>query len=157
MYLSYPVKFTNIQRSGRNCIIDWQEMKIGNNLQMLCVSHWIVDKKIVTLCAIFSNAFETGDKPSYELFMAYLSDTHMRHSARLVNYHGVDIYGHWSLTESNIFQTGPGHVSHLKVWMYRTISNIRRTKSQNLNDSCLVMQLSLPNPLKSGVKSRMKM
>ena len=35
---------------------------------------------------------------------------------------------------------------------YRKISNIRRTKSQNLNDSRLVLQLSLPNLLKPGVK-----
>ena len=35
-------------------------------------------------------------------------------------------------------------------------SNIRHTKSQNLNVSCLILQLSLPNPLKSGVVSRMK-
>ena len=50
------------------------------------------------------------------------------------------------------------------VWMlqdltndYRKISNIRRTKSQNLNVSQLVLQLSLLNPMKPGVKSRMKM
>ena len=41
--------------------------------------------------------------------------------------------------------------------MYRKISDIRRTKSQNLNVSRLVLQLSLPNPMKPGVKSRMKM
>ena len=41
--------------------------------------------------------------------------------------------------------------------MYREISNISHTKSQNLNDYCPVLQLSLPNPLKPGVKSRMKM
>ena len=40
---------------------------------------------------------------------------------------------------------------------YRKISNIRRTKSQNLNDSHLVLKSSLPNPLKPCVKSRMKM
>ena len=40
---------------------------------------------------------------------------------------------------------------------YRKVSNIRCTKSQNLNDSRLVLQLALPNPLKPGVKSRMKM
>ena len=40
---------------------------------------------------------------------------------------------------------------------YRQISNISRTKSQNLNDSSLVLQLPLPNPLKPCVKSRMKM
>ena len=42
--------------------------------------------------------------------------------------------------------------------IYRKISNISRTKSQNLNVSCLVFKLSLPHPLKQpGVKSRMKM
>ena len=39
---------------------------------------------------------------------------------------------------------------------YRQVSNIRHTKSQNLNVSCLVLQLSLRNLLKPGVKSRMK-
>ena len=46
-------------------------------------------------------------------------------------------------------------MSHTKLpayTMYRNTSNIRRTKSQNLNDSRLVLQLSLPNLLKSGVK-----
>ena len=41
--------------------------------------------------------------------------------------------------------------------LYLKIYNIRRTKSQNLNDSHLVLKSSLPNPFKSGVKSRMKM
>ena len=36
---------------------------------------------------------------------------------------------------------------------YRKVSNIRRTKFQNLNDSRLVLQLSVPNPLKPSVKS----
>ena len=34
--------------------------------------------------------------------------------------------------------------------IYRQISNIRRTKFQNLHDSRLVLQLPLPNPLKPG-------
>ena len=37
------------------------------------------------------------------------------------------------------------------------ISNIRCTKSHNSNVSCLVLHLSLSNPLKKCVKSRMKM
>ena len=41
--------------------------------------------------------------------------------------------------------------------IYRKVSNIRRTQIQNLNNSRLNMQLPLPNPLKPGVKSRMKM
>ena len=40
---------------------------------------------------------------------------------------------------------------------YRKTSNIRRTKPPNLNIYRLVLQLSLPNPMKPGVKSRMKM
>ena len=40
---------------------------------------------------------------------------------------------------------------------YRKISNIRGTKSQNLNVSCLNLQLSLPNTLKPSFKWRMEM
>ena len=39
----------------------------------------------------------------------------------------------------------------------RKVFNTTRPKSQNLNDSRLVLQLSLTNPLKAYVKSRMKM
>ena len=42
-------------------------------------------------------------------------------------------------------------------WIYRKLSNIRRTKTLNLNVSRLVVQLSLPNPMNPGVKSRTKM
>ena len=35
---------------------------------------------------------------------------------------------------------------------YRQVSNISRTQSQNIPVSRLVLQLSLPNPLKPGVK-----
>ena len=41
--------------------------------------------------------------------------------------------------------------------VYRKISNIRRTMSQNLNVSRLVLQMSLYNLLSSGVKSTMTM
>ena len=37
---------------------------------------------------------------------------------------------------------------------HRKISNIRRTK---LNVSRLILELTLPNPIKPGLKSRMKM
>ena len=40
---------------------------------------------------------------------------------------------------------------------YRKTSSMSRTKCQNLNVSNLVLQFSLLNPLKPGVKSRMKM
>ena len=41
--------------------------------------------------------------------------------------------------------------------VYRKVSNTRRAKSQNIIASRLILQLSLPNPLKPGVKLRMKM
>ena len=40
---------------------------------------------------------------------------------------------------------------------YRQFSNIRHTQSQNTNLSRLVLQLSLPDPLKPDVELRMKM
>ena len=48
-------------------------------------------------------------------------------------------------------------VSKRGLRYYRKVSNIRRTKFQNLNDSRPVLQLSLPNLLKPCIKSRMKM
>ena len=54
---------------------------------------------------------------------------------------------------SNIYSKNYGDFH----WVYRQISNISRTKSQNLNSSHLVLQLSLCNILKPCVKSRMKM
>ena len=39
----------------------------------------------------------------------------------------------------------------------RKVSNIRRTKAQNLSVSRPVLQLPLPNLLKPRIKSRMKM
>ena len=52
---------------------------------------------------------------------------------------------------TNVIKDGNENFKYCKV------SNISRTKSQNLNDSHLVLKSSLPNPLKPGVKSRMKM
>ena len=43
------------------------------------------------------------------------------------------------------------------MYKYSQIVNIRRTNSQNLNASRLVLQLSLPNLLKPCIKLRMKM
>ena len=43
------------------------------------------------------------------------------------------------------------------ILTYRKTSCISHTKLQNLNVSCILMQLSSLNPLKPGVKLRMKM
>ena len=49
---------------------------------------------------------------------------------------------------------------HQFIWTlltYCTYNYARRTQAQNVNVPRLILQLSLPNPLKPGVKSRMKM
>ena len=43
------------------------------------------------------------------------------------------------------------------AYHYRKTSSISRTESQNLNGSYILLQLSSLNPLKPGVKLRMKM
>ena len=51
------------------------------------------------------------------------------------------------------------HIEWYMWWsdcMYRQLSNISSTKFQNVNVSRLVLPLHLLNPLKPGVKSRMK-
>ena len=53
-------------------------------------------------------------------------------------------------------QKGDKLLSEKKI-AYCQTSNISHTKSQNSNVSHLILQLSLSNPLKPGVKSRMKM
>ena len=47
--------------------------------------------------------------------------------------------------------------SNTTSYRYRQTFNIRRNKCQNLNVSLLLLWVSLPNALKPGVKSRMKM
>ena len=43
------------------------------------------------------------------------------------------------------------------LFPYPQTFDIKQTKYQNLNISHLILQLSLPNPMKPDVKSRMKM
>ena len=63
---------------------------------------------------------------------------------------------HWVIT----FQYDSSSTSEAtmkNMGKYRKTSSISHTKSQNLTVSRVVLQLSLPNPLKPGVKSSMKM
>ena len=66
------------------------------------------------------------------------------------------LFTHWLLA-MQYGVTAPHCNGLLLDGTHHKISNIRRTKSPNLNVSRLVLQLSLPNPMKPGVKSRMKM
>ena len=79
---------------------------------------------------------------------------------------GVNVLKNMSFTMNVISNTGPWSVNSRthdcypkqeEQRKYRKTSSINRTKSPNLNVSNLVLQLSLLNPLKPGIKSRMKM
>ena len=60
------------------------------------------------------------------------------------------------LTVAYWSQLGPKILAYFYL-SYRKPSSISRTKSQNLNVYCVLLQLSSPNPLKPRVKLRMKM
>ena len=57
---------------------------------------------------------------------------------------------------SHIVQSYVPHAPYDEMY-YRKTSSISRNKSQNWNVSCILLQLSSLNPLKPGVKLRMKM
>ena len=61
------------------------------------------------------------------------------------------------LTADQLFDMIMMIVYFLTKIPYRHIYHISRTKSQTLNVSYLVLKLSLSNPLKPGMKLRMKM
>ena len=68
---------------------------------------------------------------------------------------GLNVLNH------GLMDTAPGSSKMLYIWhwchKYRKTSSISRTKSQNLNVSCILLKLSSLNPLKTCVKLRMKM
>ena len=70
---------------------------------------------------------------------------HIKHRIQTYN-HGVTAGIRLSVQKRNM-------PLHFVQFDYRKISDIRRTKSQDLNESHLVLQSSLPDP--AGVKSRM--
>ena len=66
-----------------------------------------------------------------------------------------DLKRHNAHVTSLPWQVAPSVGAHFAI--YHQTTNIRRTKFQNFNVSRLVLQLLLPNSLKPGIKSRMKM
>ena len=92
---------------------------------------------------------------SLEIFTTWRGDS--KKDNQMVTYHFRKKTCKWSKEFSlNIIAVWslPSYAS----WSaYCQTSYISGTKSQNLNVSCLVLQLSLTNPLKPGVKLRMKM
>ena len=74
-------------------------------------------------------------------------------------YGNHSMYGlsQWETLHCNVVSHWLSPYTEWYLMIYSQTSNIRCTKSQYLNVSPLVLQLALPNPLKPGVKSGMKM
>ena len=101
----------------------------------------ILDKfftKGLSVWAVFAIQHDVDDMRP---FMIWLCARHFIRILVLMTYHTG--YG--------------GMILKSKNTSYHKICHARCTKSQNLNVSHLVLQLSLPNQLKPGVKSRTKM
>ena len=61
---------------------------------------------------------------------------------------GTEVYCEVKCTHTELLITRRGWF--ILIYEYRKMSDTRRTKSPNFNDSHLSLQLSLPNPLKLG-------
>ena len=60
--------------------------------------------------------------------------------------------------EGTVSLISPAVLTYSAIYtQYHKTSSISRTKSQSLNVSCILLQLSSLDPLKPGVKLRMKM
>ena len=71
---------------------------------------------------------------------------------------GLDRLSQAHLVSKDAVLSASNNAGHVNTsGTYRQVSNIRSTKSQHLKCSRTVLRLSLPNPLKPDVKSRMKM
>ena len=83
---------------------------------------------------------------------------HITYQYKIINWYHIVLRPHHTLhVSTNALMMQEVGTSAATVLTYRTISNIRRTKSQNLNVSCLGLKLSLRNILNPSVKWRRKM
>ena len=87
-------------------------------------------------------------KTSMDIFLSYL--IRYNHTQKLI-LHSMKVWTPIEAKTSNLYEKSVTVASYLKT------SSISRTKSQSLNVSCILAQLSSLNPLKPGVKLRMKM
>ena len=69
----------------------------------------------------------------------------------------VKLFFLMDLCDTNVSSAMASFRWHWENSIYRKTSSISRTKSQSLNVSCILAQLSSLNPLKPAVELRMKM
>ena len=97
-------------------------------------------------CMLIFKNFTGGDTPGPPSWASCLRRPHS-------SAYGTPVRTSYNLFGPPVFQIYWSKWATADSHMLSTL----HTKSHNLNASCLVMQLSLPSPLKPGVKWRMKM
>ena len=176
---SFPVEFPVLDEQQRNQLFITAHFIPGNSGQYNALTHWGRDKMdAIFTDDIFKCIFlNENARISLEISLKFVPKVRINNIPALVRIMAWRRPGDKPLSEpmmvslpTHICVTRPQWVNSL--WPgsvvrlygivelcrhYRQTSNISSTKSQNLNVSHLVLQLSLPNPLKPGVKSRMKM
>ena len=127
-----------ISSDWKSLVTNWRNILMTNSFTLLPLFTHQCDSSVSSKCCAMNNEEKT----------------------LIHNKYYQNITNNLSITQNNEI-----HVSflidyvfplHLHI-IYRQVSNIRHTKSQYLKDSRTVLRLSLPNPLKPDVKSRMKM
>ena len=130
-------------------VVWWYIHALTTHVEKLLQPHWGINIDteniycwpwfLYQLCNAIVRFISQYHEELSDTFFLYNHFCHLLCSCRSHHSHGWKVRANWK---------------HNKC---RKISNIRCTKSPNLNVSRLVLQLSLHNPMKPGVKSRMKM
>ena len=117
-------------------------------MEVKCYSTWSWPQSAITSLQAQTEFTQYKDTWLYITFNSHIS--HFTEKQEMVDY-WMSNYNTMKVSSKSVL-----HIVHVVAGprIYREISNIRCTKSQNLHDSCVVLQLSLPNPLKSGTRSR---
>ena len=148
-------------------VIEWKHFRITVPLGAEFIGHWwipLTKRNWTNGCA---NNRDTGD----------LRRHHTLYDVTVIQSHGLVWSCSWrgrrflpwallfstSLAEINVIVSL--EITDVMIFfsqnfsdeLYRKTSSINHTKSQNLNVSCILLQLSSLSPLKPGVKLRIKM
>ena len=136
-------------------VLSFLDIEMPQKGEMLCLKH----KDLHILSTQYHGYWWPGDARSQGIsgngIELVLQEYHSLNTRRVNHTHSSMVSHPGSIIWS--FWYSEPNINGQWNYMYCQTSNIRHTKSPNLNVSCLILQMSLPNPLKAGVKSRMKM
>ena len=137
-----------------------------NGIGLYNINTYLCDEAMIllfTFCAIscpyeYAHKIWMGFKHFFLQTTNWINDEiELWHDMTLLDFNGLMATQPQKLPPRHSRHVSPDQVTWRQLISCTVKSNISSTKSQNLNVCRLVLQLSLPNPMKPGVKSRMKM